>query len=157
MLRWRHDYFACQHHIYLFWVPPTTHLLILQVEQVDVISMGKDIAIFFWYEMRCAEFLRIFFGIPNFGIRILIRQFFNSGILKQICNWNLQNQKRNNSASDGGPRNWNQKSEFSTKYRRRESHQLSVWPWHSHSRHDSLQKPDKQHYLDTGSMLHHVG
>jgi hypothetical protein len=30
--------------------------------------------------MRCIEFLRFFFGIPNFGIGIPISQFFNSGI-----------------------------------------------------------------------------
>jgi hypothetical protein len=39
----------------------------------DVILAGKDIAIVFWYKMRCTDFLRkIFFGIPNFEIRIPI-------------------------------------------------------------------------------------
>ncbi len=57
-----------------------------------------------------------FFGIPNFGIGIPISRFFNSGIRKKKCDHNLWNQKRNqNSASDGGPRNWNQNSEFPTK------------------------------------------
>jgi hypothetical protein len=57
-----------------------------------------------------------FFGIPNFGIRIPISQFFNSGIREKFSDWNLRNRKRNqNSASNGGPRNRNQKSEFPTK------------------------------------------
>ncbi len=82
--KWRHDYFACQHHIYLFWVLPTSHLLVLQVEQVDVILAGKDIAIVFWYKMRCTEFLRNKkFGILNLGIGVLIWQFSNSRILKK--------------------------------------------------------------------------
>jgi hypothetical protein len=73
MLRWRHDYFARQHHIYSFRAPPTSHLLVLQEEQVDVILAGKDIAIVFWYEMRYGESLRSKnFGIPNFGIGIPI-------------------------------------------------------------------------------------
>jgi hypothetical protein len=50
----------------------------------DVILAGKDIATVFWYKMRCTEFLPLFFfGIPNFGIGILIRQ---------ILQW--QNKKR---------------------------------------------------------------
>ncbi len=49
----------------------------------DVIIAGKDIAIVFWYKMRCTEFLRIFFGIPIFGIGIPICRFFNSGIKKK--------------------------------------------------------------------------
>jgi hypothetical protein len=72
MLRWQHDYFACQYHIYLFLVPPTSHLLILQVEQVNVVLAGKDIAIVFWYKMRRTEFLCEKNGILNFGIGILI-------------------------------------------------------------------------------------
>jgi hypothetical protein len=53
--------------------PQESHLLILQVEQVDVILAGKDIAIVFWYEMRCTEFLgKQKFWILNFGIGILI-------------------------------------------------------------------------------------
>jgi hypothetical protein len=58
----------------------------------------------------------IFFGIPNFGIGIPISQFFNSRIQEKIFQRNLWNQKRNqNSTSDGGPRNRNQKPEFPTK------------------------------------------
>ncbi len=57
-----------------------------------------------------------FLGIPNFGIGIPICRFFNRGIQKIKSDGNLWNQKRNrNSASNGGPRNWNQKLEFPTK------------------------------------------
>jgi hypothetical protein len=38
----------------------------------DVILAGKDIAIVFWYEMRCTEFLLEKNGIPIFGIGIPI-------------------------------------------------------------------------------------
>jgi hypothetical protein len=67
--------------------------------------------------MRCIEFLPIFLlGNPNFGIGILISRFFNSRIQEKNSNRNLRNQKRNrNSASNGGPRNRNQKLEFPTK------------------------------------------
>ncbi len=96
MLIWWHDYFAPQNQIYLFWAldvnlaawllcPPKSHLLILQVEQVDVILTGKDIAVIFWCKIRCTEFLRkTMFWIPNFGIGIPIWWLFNSGILKTI-------------------------------------------------------------------------
>ncbi len=118
MLKWQHDYFARQQYIYLFWVPLTSHLLVSQVERVDVILAGKDIAIIFWYKMRCTEFLHNKkFGIPNFRIRITSWWLFYSGIQKK-SDRNLQNRKRNRiSASDGGPRNQNQKSEFPTKDR----------------------------------------
>ncbi len=76
MLRWWHNYFAYQHHIYLFWVPPTSHLLILQVERVDVILAGKDIAIVFWYALRCTEFLHFFqiFKFRNWNSNLTIFQ-----------------------------------------------------------------------------------
>ncbi len=124
---WRHDYFAHPKNIYLFWVdvnlaawlfcPPKWHLLVLQVEWVDVISVGKDIAIIFCYEMRSTEFVRERnSGVPNYGIRILIWWLSNSRILKNI--WlEFRIQKLNqNSASDGGPRNRNQRLEFPTKH-----------------------------------------
>ncbi len=58
----------------------------------------------------------IFFWIPIFGIGISISQFFNSKIQEIFFEQNLRNQKRErNSASNGGPRNRNQKSEFPTK------------------------------------------
>ncbi len=67
MLIWWHDYFARKNQIYLFLVdanlvawylcPTKSHLLFLQVEQVDVIFVEKDIAIVFWYKIRCTEFL----------------------------------------------------------------------------------------------------
>jgi hypothetical protein len=41
---------------------------------------------------------------------------FSTAEFQKKSNWNLWNQKRNwNSASDGGPRNWNQKLEFPAK------------------------------------------
>ncbi len=66
-------------------------------------------------EMRCIEFLRLFFS----EFRILETEFrfldFSKAELKKKSDRNLWNQKRNqNSASDGGPRNWNQKLEFPT-------------------------------------------
>jgi hypothetical protein len=67
--------------------------------------------------MRSIIFLRLFFfGILNFRIRIPVSRFFNSGIQDKFFDQNLWKQKRNrNSASNGGPRFWNQKSEFPTK------------------------------------------
>ncbi len=38
-------------------LPPKSHLLVLQVEQVDVILAVQDIAIDFWFKMRYTEFL----------------------------------------------------------------------------------------------------
>jgi hypothetical protein len=70
--------------------------------------------------IRCTEFLRKqITGIPNFANRnsnFLTLQ--TSKFKKRKTNRNLWNQKRNrNSAYNGGPRNWNQKSEFPTKVR----------------------------------------
>ncbi len=46
-------------------------------------------------------------------IGILIWWVFNGRILKKVSDQNTQNMKQNqNSASYGGPRNWNQKLEF---------------------------------------------
>jgi hypothetical protein len=46
---------------------------------------GNRFEIVFWHKMRITEFLCIIlFGIPKFGIRIQICQFFNSGIQKKI-------------------------------------------------------------------------
>ncbi len=94
MLVWWHEYFPSQNNIYLFWVdvdlaawifcPPKWHLLVLQVEQVDAIFVGKDIAIVFWFKMRCIEFLcNPKFGKSNLGIGIPIWWILNSRIQKK--------------------------------------------------------------------------
>jgi hypothetical protein len=116
MLRWRHDYFSHQHNIYLFWVPQTSHLIVLQVKQVDVIFGGKRYSNCFlvWNEM---------YWVPTWKIRNSefwnwnsYLTFFQQRNSKKKSDRNLRNQKRNqNSASNGDPRNWNQKSEFLTK------------------------------------------
>ncbi len=84
MLIWRHDYFAHQHHIYLFWVPPTSHLLVLQVERVDVILADKDIAIVTGYEMRCIEFLRFFFEFRILELEFQFDDFSKAEFKKNI-------------------------------------------------------------------------
>jgi hypothetical protein len=48
-------------------------------------STGWPITIDALCEMRCIQYLRLyFFGIPNFGIGVSISQLFNSGIQKKI-------------------------------------------------------------------------
>ncbi len=90
MLIWRHDYLARKNHIYSCWVDvekakrlpffpgnvPTSIWLSI------VRSTGWPITIDVSCEMRCIQLLCFFFGIPNFGIGILISWFFNSGIEK---------------------------------------------------------------------------
>jgi hypothetical protein len=69
--------------------------------------------------MTCIEFLRHFFSLE---FRILESEFrfhnlSTAEFIKKNSDRNLWNQKRNqNSAFDGGPRNWNQKLEFPTKF-----------------------------------------
>ncbi len=85
---------------------------------LDIIRpTGWPITIDILCKMRCNEFLHFFsFRIPNFWIGIPISQFFNSRIWEKFSDRNLWNWKRNqNSAYNGGPRNWNQKMEFPTK------------------------------------------
>jgi hypothetical protein len=82
----------------------------------DVILAGKDIAIVFWYKMRCTELVRKL--LSEFQILESEFQFdnFSSVEFKKKSHRILWNQKRNrNFASDGAPKNWNQKSEFPTK------------------------------------------
>jgi hypothetical protein len=70
-----------------------------------------------WYLRRNKHLFS--YEVPEFRISESEFQFSDSpdiGIKKIFSDRNLWNQKRNwNSAYDGGPRNWNQKSEFPTK------------------------------------------
>ncbi len=67
--------------------------------------------------MRGSEFLRKqITGIPNFANQNSDFLTFQTLEIQKKNYWNLWNQKRNrNSASNGGPRNRNQKPEFPTK------------------------------------------
>jgi hypothetical protein len=67
-------------------------------------------------EMRCIEFLRYFFLNSEFLNWNFDFSIFQQQNLRKFSNRNLWNRKRNwNSASNGGPRNWNRKTEFPTK------------------------------------------
>ncbi len=127
MLIWRHDHFARQHHIYLFsvdvilaaWLfcPPTSHLLVLSPSNITSTCFTRRVSRCNFSGKRYCNCLLVqnemywvpasfFFWIPNFGIGILTKK--NSD--RNLWNWKWYW----SSTSDGGPRNWNQKSEFQT-------------------------------------------
>jgi hypothetical protein len=72
MLIWQYDYFCSQKsHLLvmstcsfggMITLPAKITSTHLQVEQVDVILAGKDIAIVFWCKMGCTEFPHFFWN-----------------------------------------------------------------------------------------------
>ncbi len=102
MMNWHKDCFARD-------VPTSIQLSIVR-------STGWPITIDSLREMRCIEFLHLFFQNSKFRNRNSNFSIFQQRNSTKKSNRNLRNLKWNrNSASNGGPRNWNQKSEFATK------------------------------------------
>ncbi len=104
MLNWQQDFFAG----YCTFVHTIKHRVVYQLTYYDWCLIRNEV---YWFPMFNL-FFEFWISESEFGF-----VDFSTAEFKKKSDGNLWNQKWNrNSASDGGPRNQNQKLEFPTKF-----------------------------------------